>query len=441
MTIVQEAMLIKVSTEANNNKFYHLVLDDTDMLTKRWGRVGSEGTSSTEHTGRPGYDRTLKSKLSRGYKQTAVVTGVESSPVGGNNSHELTKAAHTHLIQPAFQNNPILDSLIDWLVKVNRHQIIESSNGLITVDTNGVMKTALGLISQDSINRASVLLAKLSKTTPARSAALLEEYLSLVPQRVPSKRGWHETFFDKNNTIESQQDLLEQLKNSLTWYEAQKLTAKQPADAEDAEDVEEKYRDLFRFNVGLLEDDRAFKQIEKMFEGSKSGFHSSSRLKLKRVYTLQDKQGLAAYESTLKRIGNEKTLWHGTRSHNVLSILRRGLYCPPVNASGTIQIQGRMFGNGLYFSSQSSKSAMYSSSGIWDGGKSENHCFMLLNNVAMGKEYHPDRNYRHGTDYIQKTGKYDSIYAKGGVASVRNDEMIVWNLDQVSTRYLCEFDA
>ena len=55
-------------------------------------------------------------------------------------------------------------------------------------------------------------------------------------------------------------------------------------------------------------------------------------------------------------VGNVQELWHGTRAGNLLSILRAGFTIPPANAP---HVTGRMFGNGVYFSDQSTKSLNY----------------------------------------------------------------------------------
>ena len=87
--------------------------------------------------------------------------------------------------------------------------------------------------------------------------------------------------------------------------------------------------------------------------------HTASRLKLQRVFELVDPVGARVYADVAVVIRNEQELWHGTRAANLLSILRRGLYVPPTTGS-TVQIAGRMFGDGVYLSAQSSKALNYS---------------------------------------------------------------------------------
>ena len=127
-------------------------------------------------------------------------------------------------------------------------------------------------------------------------------------------------------------------------------------------------------------------------------------------------------------------LWHGTRAHNVLSILKGGLIIPPSTGAGGYTIAGRMFGDGVYFSDQSTKSLNYSA-GYWgSGGAEKGNIFMLNAQVAMGKSYTPP-----GPTQRRPAG-YDSIYAIGGKSGVQNNEMIVPTLEQIHLDYLCEFE-
>ena len=124
-------------------------------------------------------------------------------------------------------------------------------------------------------------------------------------------------------------------------------------------------------------------------------------------------------------------LWHGTRASNLLSILKGGLVIP---SSSSSHVTGRMFGDGLYFSDQSSKSLNYSY-GYWGGGSRDNNCFMFMCKVKMGKYYVPRGSY----DGPFPRKGHDSVYAKASRSGVRNNEMIVYSTDQANLVYLIEF--
>jgi len=116
----------------------------------------------------------------------------------------------------------------------------------------------------------------------------------------------------------------------------------------------------------------------------------------------------------------------------VLSILKQGLVVPPSNASHCC---GRMFGDGVYFSDQSTKSLNYSY-GYWDSGQRDQNCYMFLADVAMGNSYIPQ-----GHSSRTLPSKFNSIFAKGGVSGVTNNEMIVPSTNQCNLKFLVNFSS
>ena len=119
-----------------------------------------------------------------------------------------------------------------------------------------------------------------------------------------------------------------------------------------------------------------------------------------------------------------------TKASNLLSILQQGLIIPPADAS---QCTGRMFGNGIYGSQQSTKALNYATN-YWNPSGEDERVFMLLCDFAMGKEYHPQ-----GSNRRFPVSGYDSTYVAGGAANIINQESIVYSHSQVDIKYLCEF--
>lgn len=439
MAIVKEKMLIQVNATNNNNKFYHVTLSDTGQVAKRYGRVGTDGVTNYENTGESGFNKVVAGKVRKGYKETNVVSVAEEVSVSSNEN--LSDIAKKVLLGDNGTNS-VLEELVDTLVRLNNHDILETSGGLIKVNSSGLITTPLGLIDKQSIAAAKSILSSLERTPVNNNQylPLLEEYLSLIPQKVGSKRGWYETFFNNENTFASQADFLKQLGESLALREERRkaaIAAEQEAaasgDKDAADALEAKYAKLFKLKIGLLEDKKEFNRIVKYYESKKTTHHRTSGLKIKRIFTVHDEEGTQAYQEKAKKIGNTMELWHGTGAANILSILRKGLFCPNVHGTG-IRISGRMFGDGVYFSDISSKSSQYLS---FSGGASD-RSFMFLADVALGNTFHPDRYFQYGSNSIQQGRKHDSIFAQGGKSGVVNNEMIVWNTDQINIRYLCE---
>jgi poly [ADP-ribose] polymerase len=401
--------------------------------------VGAAGATKTYDTGAHGYETLLRQKLGKGYRKLDLADDQNSAPKRVANTM-LAAEAKAGLTSGAARTNTDIEALIERIVRVNAHDIELASGGLMKVDTSGRIKTPLGIVTGRSIDQAAAVLNQIEAAAPSALPDLLERYLTFVPQKVGSRAGWADRFFTAENTVASQRDFLDQLRDSLNFFDAaQAAAAKAPADKSTVET-------LFKYKIrAVATGGQKFKRIEKLYEGSKNSMHSASRLKLKRVFELVDPIGAAKYAEIAAEIGNEQELWHGTKAVNLLSILRKGLYVPPVSGS-TVQIAGRMFGDGVYLSSQSSKSLGYAT-GLWGGGR-ESNCFMLLNDVAMGSEYRPNRQGfdraipSEARNSLNKFGKhFNSINIKAGTCGVRNAESVVWNVDAVRVRYLCEFDS
>jgi poly [ADP-ribose] polymerase len=435
MGVKETAMLIFTDAKENNNKFYELILNDDDSVNTRWGRVGAEGQKKTVYGGKYEFDRILHSKTAKGYVRSKTVS--VNVPSGSNDKVALAETAKRDMVKTdniKDKNSSVLMKLVERLAEMNRHQIMSASNGNIKIDETGLITTPLGLVTASTIDEARVLLEKMEKFCTKKTFSSnqyiesLENYLQLIPQKVPTRRGWYETFFTDFSSLTAQSSLLDQLEGSLDLYKSKEEEIRKKLS--ESKGPEEK---VFGTQLALVEDDAIIKKINKFFNDNKNDRHVSSHLKLKNVFELQNKDMESRFEEMSKKIGNVRMLWHGTRAFNVLSILKGGLIIP--KSGGSYHITGRMFGDGLYFSDQSTKSLNYSY-GYWDGGNKDDKCFMFVADVAMGKEHTPA-----GPGNSFPPRGYDSVFAKAHKSGVMNNEMIVYNINQAHLRYLCEFGS
>lgn len=439
--IIEERYFVYVdgSGTSNNNKFYrYQLLSDGTILT-RWGRIGEEGTGGTKGGGKNALERLIRERTGKkGYVEREIISGAIASNAGGIEKEKLARIAGTALVADGSASAPV-SALIQRLVDLNKHEIVAASGGNIEVSTDGVVKTALGIVSQNTVRQARNVLDRL--VADPHNASLASEYVSLIPQKVPRRSGWGSDFIGSVTTPEKQSDLLDQLEQSIQWYETNKDAAEKKAReaaASEADDTD--YSDLFRYRVReVSEGSDTFRRITQKYRDEKNSAHQWASLRPVRAFELIAPEGDERDFSALSaKLGNVKHLWHGSRAFNILSILRRGLFTPPRSGSA-IPIAGRMFGDGVYTSADASKSLGYSH-GYWSGSK-ENNCFMFLADVVAGKEYTPTtRNYDSSIPRTARSGGYDSINVRGGYAGVRNHEQIVWNDSQVQLRYLVEFN-
>lgn len=417
MGAVAEHKLILTDLEVNSNKFWNVQLNDDCSVTTVYGRVGEKGQSTTKRFGSMDQaekflNTKMREKERKGYSKQRILG---AAPVQVNAAEMIQADAA----------DPTTKKLIDYLVKVNVHQITASTTIKFDVGT-GTFSTPLGVVTPDGIDEAEVILSKMGKFVERHDWSdpvfvhLINDYMRIIPSDIGRGRPNPQVLYPSLSAIQSQQQILDSLRASVA---ALSTAPKSTAAAE------------FRAKLKLITDDggegsATFKRVLKLYRDSKNDRHQAASLRLRRVYEIEILGMNAAFANDGAKMSNIWELWHGTKAANLLSILNHGYVVP--RQGGSIAVTGRMFGDGVYFSDQSTKSLNYAS-GYWSGTR-EDHCFMLLNDVAMGKYYTPNGPFSGGC----KKG-YDSTYAKAGRSGVQNNEMIVYRTGQIRPKYLCEF--
>ncbi len=422
--LIREARFIKASVENNNNKFWYISEFDDASCLVHFGRVGNDGATLRHSFDSQGqadvfFDRKCREKQGdrKGYRPLDVFH--DGSPA-------LAKEHLARLANEQIQADcPQTRKLIRYLTEVNVHNVLSATTLSYNV-AEGLFSTPCGIVTAQSIARARGLLTCIGKFVSTRRfrdpayLALLNDYLMLVPQKIRGRLDAERLFPDRDS-LRRQNDILDALEASLQTVLAAKgndnQTVQQPR--------------IFDVKLDLISSRKEVNRIRRLYQATLHAAHACAHLDIRTVYAVDIASMRTAWETQGQRLGNVQQLWHGTRASNLLSILKHGLVIPPSNAP---YCTGRMFGNGLYFSDQSTKSLNYAY-GYWQG-QAEDHCFMFLVDVAMGKSYVP----RSHAEPLPKPG-YDSTFAQAEVSSVRNNEMIVYQTNQVNLRYLVEFAA
>lgn len=430
MKILRSVMLVMANVDGNNNKFWKAEIGEDNTVYVTNGRIGGKGQNQPPKPFRTfqGAEHYLESKMrekiNKGYEEFTGITDTGTS----------TRASKSEIEQVAKEqirtktDPQIIYDLVKMLVQKNIHNIL-SRTDLKYDDSTGLFKTPLGFVTNDSIDNARSLLSRIepfisnSDFNHADAKTLLASYLKLIPQKVGSKLTV-QGVLPNTSAIESQYSLLDDLESSIEQVKAGAL--------ENREKKEEKITEkVFGAELSQVTDPNVIAEIDRFYKKTLSNTHASSHFRINRVFEVSIDSMASAFEKDGKDIGNIQRLWHGTRVSNVLSILKSGLIIPPTTAS---HVCGRMFGNGLYFSDQSTKSLNYSY-GFWDRKPVDDVCYMFLFDVAMGVSFSP----RYSDYSLKLPAGHHSTFVKGGTAGVKNNEMIVYNTYQAIPRYLIEF--
>lgn len=212
-------------------------------------------------------------------------------------------------------------------------------------------------------------------------------------------------------------------------------------------DLSEKYLSL---NCGLKTCvEPGVPQMISEYIANTSGATHNFRLKLQQVFEVNRKGESARFDPFLK-MKNRQLLWHGSRLANYVGILSQGLRINPSNVVKT----GSMFGNGVYFANACTKSAQYMACNRGNKG------LIMLCEVALGETYEllsskyvttlpSGKSSTHGVGKStpdpagSRTLSDGTIVPMGKLVSRQNfsgtlryDEFIVYNSDQIRIKYL-----
>ncbi|MDQ4119842.1 MAG: WGR domain-containing protein [Acidobacteriota bacterium] len=427
--IAQKYTLNFFDPEYNSNKVWIGIAYTDGKFETRFGRVrdGANLASkakkfSNQSAAVMELERKRNEKLRKGYRETATVADGET--VVKTASQIDLKTVAVNEIEGA-SADPVTRELVEYLAGVNIHNICAQTS-LRYNAANATFSTPLGVLTDAAVKQARQLLKEISDCNDSklnyrnRRESAVRDYFQLVPKdfgtRVPSSA----ELLSTPKQIQSESAILDALEAALG-------SVKIESGARVFECRLEKI-------PASTEEGRAeFRRINALYRSTKNANHQQvASLQLKRIYRVEMPQMKTAFEATSAKLGNlREDLWHGTRSSNLLSILKNGLIIPPSNAG---HCTGRMFGNGIYSSLQSSKALNYATD-FWNrSGSSNQRTFMFLCAAALGKTYKPKSSFSS-----QPPDGFDSAWIEAGTANVLNHECVVYDTAQFNLKYLCEF--
>lgn len=422
---VEFAVLSCGNIEKNNNKYYCLELQKSSSGQYRLfctrGRIGSStvygvrGPIGDQFVAKKEFDKIVSSKLkgkSGGEVSKYALVETLKPTIGSKNICNQTttkvsipKPDIKDKIKSFFKDKEA--KIVQQLYNENIHQIQMMTS--ISVTSNG-LETALGPVTPNHVTNAKQILEKLKSlqesncliVSNTEAVDLNNQYLSMIPRKVEGKIKKEDMILTDRRLIE-EFDLLDQLSSAI------QINTNTKDDARD-------------FGFRLTKNDKSFKEIQDWFEKTRASNHFNLKpWKVYSVYDIENEVDKNRFENCQIK-GKIERLWHGSQNSNVLSILMNGLIIPGHNAP---HVTGRMFGNGVYGASNSTKALNYSV-GYWSGKSTDkNNTFLLEVQFKMGNVYYPTSSLYNGPPK-----GYDSVHAIKSKCNLYNDEFIVYSLPQ-----------
>lgn len=416
----------------NSNKVWIGIAYSDGSFETKFGRVRDEANlvsspkkfanqAAAEHE----LERKRREKLRKGYKDTVVVDNVVQSAATGRSKTALSQAA-TEEIEGS--SDKVTAELIKYLAEVNIHHITSSTSIKYNAKT-GAFSTPLGILTPDAISTARDLLVELKRLDglkrkqKAKRAVVVRDYFQLVPKDFGMKIPAVETLIATEEQFDEEAAILDALESAIANLDSTPR-AKQK---------------LFECKLILVphytdEGKETFRMVRDLYFSTRNVQHHpvAAGLQMTRLYEVEIGEMKRRFDATSAKLGNVRDdLWHGSRASNLLSILKHGLVIPPSNAA---HCTGRMFGNGIYTSRQSTKALNYATD-MWNrSGTSGQRTFMFLCEVALGKVHKPRS--AGGTFPAKNT---NTTWVEPNTGGVLNHECIVYDTSQINLRYLAEF--
>lgn len=462
---------------ANNNKFYNVEVQVAASGEARiytvYGRLGASGAKEY----RVCRDRThaeaeaekiIKSKNKKGYVEVKLAKADIGSEAGKAKvettvSAEALKKAGVKVQDVEPEESKLKPQVADL---VRTWFGITADFVELNLDTK---KCPLGQLSLDQITKAKDILEEARNVVHKKKKNVQElnrltsSYYSNIPHVLPHRINADLLRFDDDVKIDKAFDILDVFSSA---KDAEKVISKKNA-------VDAQYATLNADLEWVDPLDPTWKWIDEMLHGTRAhNHHFLGKLKTHKVFKVcrkdEDKNFLKTAEKIAKECGKfnpsevysryldkrpdlDKEMlklykaanicpgWHGTRRANMVGITTKGLLIRP---SG-VPHAGSMYGDGIYWASNSTKSINYCdvNGSYWAQGSNKT-AYLFLADVALGNQEMANGSYFYTKDNIKPN---HSVWAKAGKSGVVNDEFITYTStgagQQHQIKYIIEFET
>jgi poly [ADP-ribose] polymerase len=453
--VIRSATLNKTDLAGGNNKFYqieaHVSKDKTKFrLFSCYGRVGAPGMkeervpTQDEPSLLSAFEslKAEKTGKSKGYVEVKMATTKVGSSVGNAQilSDDIKKDKVT--VEGEKKDAPKLNLHMSVEKLVNRlyTEAGQAVKQQLSGSVNSTMENPLGTLTLTQIEDGRKILQDIQQliTTKPKLVCgintdlidLSNAFYSAIPQKIPHRPKpslgqkaldeWLKTIvLNDAKRLDEKEDMLGLLSDVQGMVKGFAST-----------DIEKKYSEIGCEYRHIDRGDEKFKKVEKYMLESRSDRHSW-KASVENIWTVSVKGQKEKHVESMKKVGNIKPLFHGSGPQNILGICKHGLLMRPPG----VYVTGSMFGNGLYFADQSSKSEQYAFGRYGGGGGKSDSFFMFVADVALGEI----KQYEDAQSHLNKPpAGYHSVQGKKGRYLVHN-EFIIYSLNQHILQYLIEF--
>lgn len=383
------AYLMDIDSDKNCNKFYEMKDTGNGFFLVTYGRVGASGVSRQYPL--HAWDRKYREKIRKGYVD------------------------RTELRQQNLENKQI--AVADPDVRDFLEIILGSQNRNLQKKYSIRADTVTG----DMVNEARSLLQKLSDTEdiPIFNQVLLDLF-SVLPRRMHRVDEYLlHPGQDKSDLLLREYELLDQMEA--------KVTTSISTGAGEKDD----FLSSIGLDIALVTSPERLHSIKRHLGEMEPRFY--------RAFRVHNHKTDKDFRKTMEKDGYSKKdihyLFHGSRTENWFSIIKKGLVLHPKAVRS-----GSMFGSGLYFANKAKKSAGYISlAGFSCWAKQhEDKGFLGVYKVLYKKPMHIAGRAGYSFMDSERIKPYDGLFVHKNPPHLYNDEIIIYTENQCTLQYIIE---
>lgn len=411
----------------NSNKFYTIELHKCDgyfRISTEYGRLGvtskkDQRVAMALDIAEKEYNRLLKGKLSKGYKEVELA----QSNTGSDKAKELVDLDEVKVKKVKKVKSKLHQSVQEFVSQIYKEAQIQL-NYLAVGNNDNQNSSPLGKLTVNQINKGRSILQEISNIINNKTHIMIDDVLELsnkyymhIPKAFGLRISKEDVAIRTLNEINDQMNILKFYEDSLRMGNIMYN-----------DNIDERYKQLASDIAPLAKNTKMYKQLVDYVVNSQSRHHNVN-LEVKRIFTLSQKNAPEFDDS----VGNTKLLFHGTRSANLPGILSTHIKMP--NQLKGVYITGAMFGPGIYFADQSTKSSQYACARFGGNPNKFDTAFLLVSEVALGR-IKEEKDARYHT---QAPAGYDSVKGVEG-RSLLHNEYIIYRENQHQLKYIIEFE-
>lgn len=401
----------------DSNKYYRITPNGDDTFTAEFGRVGATPQTKTYPMSK--WNSTLSSKLKKGYVDRSDLM---QEVIADSKIEDESNGVDEFGLVQNLSVREIIKRLWDYANKTIQSAYSVRAEAV----TQAMIDAAQEKIDYIAANYKNWSVEEFNKN--------LNELFIIVPRkmkRVSDCLVSDSSEYDKK--LSEEQSLLDTMAGQV--YKPKTKIADADSEIKASESILQK--------MGITMEDVAQDEIDRIKKAM--GDSANKFYKAWRVTNLETEKNYQKFTSE-NNIGNVKLLCHGSRNQNWFGILKMGLRWRLSN----VIVNGSMFGSeAIYFSNPDKfqggvrKSIGYTSLGGYWTHDYQNCGFLAFFDVALGDSYDV---YKFDSQYYNmnlkklKSLKPDAwhLWAHGNTNMLKNDELVVYSMEQMTIRYLVE---